>query len=154
MGTKYGIFQILLVLVINQINIYTIIKYNVYDKREFMAQRPKIVSTTNAARYPLEPGRFYSGVVTKVTASGVVEVKIPNLKLTVGPTMPIGTTPTNKLSLNDSVICTFTDEHAREVVVFGSARIKDDVFGTKAEITSLQSQITALAARVTALENS
>ena len=119
-----------------------------------MAQRPKLVNTTNAASYPLQPGRFYSGVVTKVTSAGVVEVKIAALGITVGPVLPIGTTPTNRLNLNDSVVCTFTDEFAREVVVFGSARLKDDVFGTKTEIQGLQTQITSLAARITALENS
>ena len=118
-----------------------------------MPQKPKLVSTTNAASYPLQPGRFYSGVVTKVASSGEVEVKIISLKATVGPTMPVGTTATNKLKVNDSVICTFTDEFFRDVVVFGSSRIKEDVFASVTQLNSLQTQLQSLTARVTALEN-
>jgi hypothetical protein len=64
------------------------------------------------------------------------------------------------MAKGDIVVCTFSDEFFTDLIVFGSSKIKADVFASKtvvtsllATITSLQSQITSLNQRVTALEN-
>jgi hypothetical protein len=122
---------------------------------------PDIVNRQKASSHPLKPGSFYTGIVTAVDASGRVTVKVQNLGASYGPVMPLGTTTLNKLKVNDTVSCTFSDEFFTDLVVFGSSRAKTDVFAAKTvvdtlltTVTNLQSQITSLAARVTALENS
>jgi hypothetical protein len=64
------------------------------------------------------------------------------------------------MTKGDVVTCTFSDEFFTELVVFGSSKIKADVFASKtvvenllSTITSLQNQIIVLNQRVTALEN-
>ena len=117
-----------------------------------MRSRPEQVSRSNAASYPLRPGRFYTGTVTSVTANGQVTVKVNSLQNSFGPVFPIGTTPYSKLSVGDSVVCTFTDEFFKDVIVFGSSRLKPDVFALKSVVTALQATVSNLAARVAALE--
>lgn len=121
---------------------------------------PEIVNRQKASSHPLKPGNFYTGIVTAVDSSGRVTVKVQNLGASYGPLMPLGTTTLNKLSVNDTVTCTFTDEYFTDLIVFGSSRAKTDVFASKtlvdsinATITSLQNQIISLSNRVTALEN-
>jgi hypothetical protein len=116
---------------------------------------PNIVTTDSAkgSSHPLVAGSFYSGIVTSVDSSGRVEVKIPALGTTYGPVTPVGTTELNKLSVNDVAVCTFTDEFVSDIVVFGSGKIKADVFASKATFDQLVSTVNSLAARVTALEN-
>lgn len=115
-------------------------------------RRPDIISTSKASSHPLKPGRFYAGEVLSVNASGQVNVIIKDINVEIGPIVPIGTTPINKLSVKDEVICTFTDEFAKDVIVFGSKKIKQDIFAGKVEFQALQAAVTSLAARVTALE--
>lgn len=117
-----------------------------------MRGKPEQVSRSNAASYPLAPGRFYSGIVTSVSANGQVTVKVNSLKNSFGPIIPIGTTPYSKLNVGDSVVCTFTDEFFKEVIVFGTNRVKPDVFALKSVVTELQATVSSLAARVAALE--
>lgn len=121
---------------------------------------PDIVNREKGSSHPLKPGQFYKGSVEYVDASGQVTVNVKALGATFGPVMPIGTTTLNKLVKNDVVTCTFTDEFFTDVVVFGSSKIKADVFASKTlvqslvnTITSLQNQIISLNNRVTALEN-
>lgn len=121
---------------------------------------PDIVNRAKSSSHPLRPGNFYTGIVTAVDSSGRVTVKVQNLGASYGPVMPLGTTTLNKLVVNDTVSCTFTDEFFTDLIVLGPNRIKNDVFAAKtvvesmlATITSLQNQIISLNNRVTALEN-
>jgi hypothetical protein len=117
------------------------------------------INRQKASSHPLRPHQFYTGVVTAVDSSGRVTIDVKSLGASYGPIMPIGTTTLNKLVRGDTVVCTFTDEFFNDVVVFGSSRIKTDVFAAKTvvdslltTITNLQGQVSNLAARVTALE--
>jgi hypothetical protein len=124
-----------------------------------MAQ-PNLVNREKASSHPLKPGQFYTGSVTFVDSSGRVDVTIGNLGTSFSRVLPVGSTTLNKLSVNDSVVCTFTDEFFTELIVLGHTKIKNDVFASKtvvdslvSTITSLQNQIVVLNQRVTALEN-
>jgi hypothetical protein len=121
---------------------------------------PNIVNREKGSSHPLKPGQYYKGSVEYVDASGRVTVHVKALGATFGPVAPVGVTTLNKLQKNDVVTCTFTDEFFTELVVFGSSKIKADVFASKtvvenllSTITSLQNQIVVLNQRVTALEN-
>jgi hypothetical protein len=121
---------------------------------------PDIVNREKGSSHPLKPGKFYDGIVTYVDSSGRVTVNVKSLGATFGPVTPIGLTTLNKMTKNDVVKCTFTDEFFTDLVVFGSTKIKADVFASKtvvesllSTITSLQNQIISLNNRVTALEN-
>lgn len=120
---------------------------------------PDIVNRQKASSHPLKPGSFYTGIVTAVDTSGRVTVKVQNLGASYGPIMPIGTTTLNKLKVNDTVACTFSDEFFTDLLVFGSNKVKTDVFAAKTvvdalltTVNNLQGQVSNLAARVTALE--
>jgi hypothetical protein len=121
---------------------------------------PNIVNREKGSSHPLKPGQFYKGSVEYVDASGRVTVNVKALGATFGPVTPVGVTTLNKLVKNDVVTCTFTDEFFTELLVFGSSKIKADVFASRtvveslvATIQSLQNQIITLNQRVTALEN-
>jgi hypothetical protein len=121
---------------------------------------PDIVNREKGSSHPLRPGKFYSGTVTYVDASGRVTVNVKALGATFGPVTPVGVTTLNKMIKGDIVTCTFTDEFFTDLIVFGSSKIKADVFASKtvvenllSTITSLQNQIIVLNQRVTALEN-
>lgn len=121
---------------------------------------PDIVNREKGSSHPLKPGKFYNGSVTYVDASGRVTVNVKSLGATFGPVVPIGVTTLNKMIKGDIVMCTFSDEFFTDLIVFGSSKIKADVFASKtvvesllATITSLQNQIISLNQRVTALEN-
>ena len=121
---------------------------------------PDIVNREKGSSHPLKPGKFYNGTVTFVDASGRVTVNVKSLGATFGPVAPVGVTTLNKMVKGDIVMCTFSDEFFNELIVFGSSKIKADVFASKtvvesllATITSLQNQIISLGQRVTALEN-
>lgn len=113
---------------------------------------PDIVNREKASSHPLKPGSFYTGIVTAVDTSGRVTVKVQNLGASYGPVMPVGTTALNKLAVNDTVACTFTDEFFTDLLVFGSNKVKNDVFAAKTVVDALISTVNSLAARVTALE--
>jgi hypothetical protein len=122
---------------------------------------PNPVNRDKGSSHPLRPGQFYNGEVTYVDTSGRVKVEVKTLGFkTPSLVMPIGATTLNKLKKGDLVACTFSDEFFTELVVFGSSKIKTDVFADKtvvdslvATVTSLQNQIVVLNQRVTALEN-
>jgi hypothetical protein len=48
--------------------------------------------------------------------------------MTLGPIMPINTTPLNMMSKGDTVVCTFTDETNKQLVILGSATKKADIY--------------------------
>jgi hypothetical protein len=121
---------------------------------------PNIVNREKGSSHPLKPGKFYNGTVTHVDTSGRVTVNVKTLGATFGPVTPIGVTTLNKMVKGDIAMCTFTDEFFTDLIVFGSSKIKADVFASKtvvenllSTITSLQNQIISLNQRVTALEN-
>ena len=68
-----------------------------------------IVSRDKASRHLRSPNAIYQGNITSVRDDGRVHVRIHSLGLSLGPIMPINTTPLNVLSKGDTVICTFTD---------------------------------------------
>lgn len=121
---------------------------------------PELVNREKGSSHPLKPGKFYSGTVTYVDASGRVNVDIKSLGAKFEKVTPVGVTTLNKMVKGDVVTCTFTDEFFTDLIVFGSSKIKADVFASKtvvesllSTITSLQNQIVSLSNRVTALEN-
>ena len=111
------------------------------------------VNRQKSSSHPLKPGQFYQGVVTAVDTSGRVTVSVKALGASYGPIMPIGATALNKLVVSDTVLCTFTDEFFNDLVVFGSSRIKLDVFASKALFEQLVTRVNSLEARIEALEN-
>jgi hypothetical protein len=113
---------------------------------------PDIVNREKGSSHPLKPGKFYKGSVEYVDASGQVTVNIRALGATFGPTLPLGSTTLNKLAKNDVVMCTFTDEFFTDLIVFGSSKIKADVFASKTVVDNLLSTIASLEARIEALE--
>lgn len=114
--------------------------------------KPKIINSQNASSHPLTPGRFYRASVTSVDSVGRVNVYIPELGVPYTSVVPMGTTPLTRLTEGDTVSCTFTDEYFNDVIVFGSAGIKDDVFASKILFEELLTNFGVLLARVTALE--
>jgi hypothetical protein len=113
---------------------------------------PDIVNRSKSSSHPLKPGQFYQGLVTAVDSSGRVTVDVKSLGASYGPVMPIGSTTLNKLVAGDYVSCTFTDEFFTDLVVFGSTRIKEDVFASKALFEQLITRVNSLEARIEALE--
>jgi hypothetical protein len=109
------------------------------------------VNRQKSSSHPLKPGQFYQGVVTAVDASGRVTVSVKTLGASYGPIMPIGATAL-KLGVNDTVLCTFTDEFFNDLIVFGSSRIKLDVFASKSLFEALVTRVNSLEARIEALE--
>lgn len=116
-------------------------------------KKPDVISREKASSHPIKPGRFYSARVTSVNPSGQINIHIQDLVVDAGPIVPIGTTPLNKLSVEDEVICTFTDEFFSSLIVFGSKKIKQDIFASKQTVQALQAAIVSLEARVSALES-
>lgn len=119
-----------------------------------MRNRPDIVNREKASSHPMRPGRFYSATVTSVTAQGAVNVNIQELGINVGPVIPLGTTALNKCAKGDSVQCTFSDEFASKVVVFGPNNIKADVFASKELFEALIDRVDQLEAQLDALQAS
>lgn len=117
-----------------------------------MRDRPQQINRKNAASYPLAPGRFYNGVVTSVSTNGQVTVRVASLNSSFGPAIPVGATPYSRMSVGDSVVCTFTDEFFKNIVVFGSSKVKADVFAKKTLFEQLQTKVDSLEARIEALE--
>ena len=93
-----------------------------------MDRRPEIVNRSKSSSHPLKHGRFYTGTVTAVLVGGRINIKIPELGTQYGPLTPLNTTSTSRYIVGDSVKCGFADEFFNEVIVFGSTRIKEDVF--------------------------
>ena len=87
-----------------------------------------IVSRDKASRHLRSPNAIYQGNITSVRDDGRVHVRIHSLGLSLGPIMPINTTPLNVLSKGDTVVCTFTDETNTNLVILGSATKKDDIY--------------------------
>lgn len=114
--------------------------------------RPLIVDRNKASSHPLAPGRFYFARVTNVYENGKVNIHVPELGTSYGPLFPIGATTPSQYSVNDTVVCSFTNEFFTEMLVFGSARVKNSGADQETRITALETQVEALSARVRALE--
>lgn len=89
-----------------------------------------IVSRDKASRHLRSPNAIYQGKITSVRDDGRVHVRIHSLGLSLGPIMPINTTPLNVLSKGDTVVCTFTDETNTNLVILGSATKKNDIYAS------------------------
>lgn len=75
-----------------------------------------------------EPGRIYQAVVTSVRDDGRVSIKIPMLGLDAGPIMPLDTTPSKRLSINDAVSCMFSDMYNSSLIIIGTSTQKADQY--------------------------
>ena len=115
-----------------------------------MTKKPNIINSQKASSHPLSPGRFYRASVTSVDAAGRVNVQIPALGVTYTDAIPLGTTQLNKLAVGDTVSCTFTDEYFNDLIVFGSAGVKDDIFASKILFDELVTRVIALETRYNA----
>lgn len=115
-------------------------------------KRPDIISSNKASSHPLQPGRFYSCTIKSVDSFGKVIIFINDLNVSFGPVLPIGTTTRNKLSVGDLAMCTFTDEFFNNVIVFGTEKLKKDMFAGKDKfnllVDQLQSEINSLRSAV------
>ena len=49
--------------------------------------------------------------------------------------------------------CSFTDEFFNEIIVYGSAKVKLDVYASKVLFEQLQATVTALQAQVASLQS-
>lgn len=108
--------------------------------------RPDIVDGQKASSHPLAPGRIYSATVTAVTPKGQVSITIPAIGSDYGPLTPLNVTPLNKYVIGDVVACAFTDEFFNEIIVFGSLKIKPDVWASKTTVEALSASVTSLQA--------
>jgi hypothetical protein len=115
--------------------------------------RPDIVDNQKASSHPLKAGRIFTANVTAVNGSGQISVSIPAIGSTYGPITPIGTTTLNKYSVGDVVKCSFTDEFFNEIMVYGSAKIKADVYASKVLFEQLQATVSALQTQVANLQS-
>lgn len=114
---------------------------------------PDIISSGKASSHTTTPGQIYLATVTSVSSKGMVHIFIPELSVPFGPVLPLGSTPLNKCVVGENVMCAFTNEFFNNVVVFGSSRIKNDVFADKLVVQAMQTTIASLNQRITALEN-
>lgn len=112
-----------------------------------MTKKPNIINSQKASSHPLSPGRFYRASVTFVDPAGRVDVYLPDLSVPYSSIVPLGTTQLNKLTVGDTVSCTFTDEFFNDIVVFGSAGIKNDIFASKVLFEELLARVIALETR-------
>lgn len=87
-----------------------------------------IIARDKASRHLRNPSTIYQGTITSVRDDGRVYVKIHSLNLSLGPIMPINTTPLNKLSKGDIVVCAFTDDKNTSLVILGCSNKKLDVY--------------------------
>lgn len=96
-----------------------------------MDNRPDIVSRGKSSSHPLKPGRFYTGTVTELLPNGKINIKISELGSRYYSIMPLNTTSNSRYVVGDSVKCGFSDEFFNELIVFGSTRVKEDVFAAR-----------------------
>ena len=110
-----------------------------------MALDPQIVRRDKASKHLRQPGEIHQGIVTSVKDDGRVFVKIPGLGITSGPITPVNSSPSNRLSVGDTVICSFNNIYNSSLVVFGTAtQAVDDYSITRyATTTERDSQITS-----------
>lgn len=118
-----------------------------------MTRRPDIIDTQKASSHKLQPGRIFTANVTAVNSSGQISVSIPAISSTFGPITPLGTTTLNKYVVGDVVKCSFTDEFFNEIIVYGSAKVKLDVYASKVLFEQLQATVASLQTQVTNLQN-
>ena len=119
-----------------------------------MNNKPNIVSRDKASSHPLRTGAFYRGKVTAVNTSGEVSVFINSLSAAFDKITPVGTTAINKMRKGDVVWCTFTDEFAKDIVVFGPSKITPDVFADKLVVDDLLVRVAALEAQISSIGSS
>jgi hypothetical protein len=117
-----------------------------------MNMRPDIISADKASSHPLKPGRFYTGTVKSVDERGAISVHILELGSTFDGIIPLNTTPNSHYSVGDSVKCSFADEFFTELIVFGSSRIRANIYPTLVEYDTLFNLVTNLIQRVEELE--
>ena len=98
---------------------------------------PKVISRTKSSTHTREPGRIYQAIVTSTREDGRVFVKIPTLSVNVGPILPLNTSPSKRLSVDDTVACAFTDSYNSSLVIFGSATQVADDFSISRYATSI-----------------
>ncbi len=110
-----------------------------------MALDPQIVRRDKASKHLRQPGEIHQGIVTSVKDDGRVFVKIPGLGITSGPITPVNSSPSNRLSVGDTVICSFNNIYNSSLVVFGTAtQAVDDYSITRYATTAERdSQITS-----------
>ncbi len=96
-----------------------------------MNNRPDIVNRGKSSSHPLKPGRFYTGTVTDLLPNGKINIKISELGSRYYSIMPLNTTSNSRYVVGDSVKCGFSDEFFNELIVFGSTRVKEDVFASR-----------------------
>ena len=100
-----------------------------------------------------EPGRIYQAVVTSVRDDGRVSIKIPMLGLDAGPIMPLDTTPSKRLSINDAVSCMFSDMYNSSLIIIGTSTQKADQYAPfESGITRYQNVAARNAAEVSPSE--
>jgi hypothetical protein len=100
-----------------------------------------------------EPGRIYQAVVTAVRDDGRVSIKIPMLGLDAGPIMPLDTTPSKRLSINDAVSCMFSDMYNSSLIIIGTSTQKADQYAPfESGVTRYQNQAARNATEVSPSE--
>lgn len=117
-----------------------------------MIMRPDIISQDKPSSHPLKPGRFYTGTIKSVDARGAVSIYILELGSTYDKVIPLNTTPNSHLTAGDTVKCAFTDEFFTELIIFGSTKLRSDMYPTLAQYNSLLAIVNDLIDRVEALE--
>ncbi len=110
-----------------------------------MALDPQIVRRDKASKHLRQPGEIYQGIVTSVKDDGRVFVKVPSLGITSGPIVPVNSSPSNRLSVGDAVICSFNNIYNSSLIVFGTATQSADDYAISRYATAAErdSQITS-----------
>lgn len=116
--------------------------------------KPDIINRQKASSHRLRPGEFYQGVVQSVDSSGRISLKVKDLGSSFDKVLPVGTTALNRMKKGDTVWCTFTDEFATELLVFGPSKLKADVFADKLVVDQLLVRVAALEAQISSIGSS
>lgn len=114
-----------------------------------MDLRPDIISRNKASKHPLKHGRFYTAKVTQVNSAGLITIYIQELQSHFGPLVQLNLTSANAAQIGEFVKCAFADEFFREVIVFGFAQKREEIYALQSDITT---ELNIIKERLDALE--
>jgi hypothetical protein len=94
------------------------------------------VNRQKASSHPLVGGKTYKGVI-KAVVNGRAVVAVDDLGVTYNDVEFVGNTNNYSMSINDRVLCVFTEGKTRDLFIIGAYNKKADTFVTKAKFNAL-----------------
>lgn len=98
------------------------------------------VNRQKASSHPMVGGKTYKGTIRSVV-NGRAVVTIDDLGVTYNDVEFVGNTNNHGLSINDRVICVFTEGRTRDVFIVGAYNKKNDTYVTKIKFNTLIDEI-------------